>query len=358
MSDQYNVIFKGEVLDGFKLESVRRNFAKVFKLEPEKVDSYFSGKALVLRKKVDHKTAYKFKSSLAKFGAAVELKRIAPDIAPALDELSLVPIQEKASESQPEFHTDTMEVKSETAVPIPAVDTQRANNFDSQTGEPIVEDDSSDLGSSFGAGALLASGVAAIIGAFVWKFIAVAFDYELGLIAWGVGGAIGFAAAMFGSRGQTAGFICGVLALLSIFGGKYMAYSTFQAEIADTYSSQSQELRQAYNEEKALAEIYVSGTQSEQSQKQFMADYGYTYSTEASGVTDEEFDNFVTYAVPRLESLAYDSMSFDTWSDTTYEDAMGGYSTIDLIKESFGLLDALFLLFGIATAYRLASGEG
>jgi len=364
-SDLYNVVFKGEKLDGFNMENVRNNFAKVFKLETEKVDSYFSGKPLVLRKKVDHKTAYKFKSSLAKFGAAVELKRIAPDITPALDELSLVPLEEKSPESQAEFQTESLQVKSEPNEPDPAVvaNTQSANNFDSQTGEPVVEEEiafqeESDQGDSFGAGALLASGVAAIVGAFLWKFIAVEFDYELGLIAWGIGGAVGFVAAMLGSRGQTAGIICGVLVLLSIFGGKYMAYSTFQAEFSNFYTNQPEELRESYNAEKSLAELHASVSLDEQSQKQFMADYGYSYSVQANDVSDEEFDNFMNYTVPRFEALANDSMDFEAWSSSSFQDAMGGLSTIDLMKQSFGLLDVLFLFFGIGTAFRLARGEG
>ena len=357
MSDLYNVVFKGEILDGFKLVSVRENFAKVFKLEPAKVDSYFSGKALVLRKKVDHKTAYKFKAALAKFGASVELKRIAAGITPALDELSLVPLEQKSPEVLTESKVETQETENVTSSFNAETTNQPSGNFDSQTGELIVkEEEFTHQGDSFNTNALLVSIAAAVVGAFIWKFIAVAFDYELGLIAWGIGGAIGFTAAMFGSRGHTAGIICGVLALLSIFGGKYMAYSTFQAEFADTYSSQSGELREAYNQEKSIADIYISTVQNEQSQKQFMADYGYSYSTELRGVTDEEFYNFVSYAVPRFEALAYDSMDFDTWSNTSYEDVMTGYSTFDLMKESFGLLDVLFLFFGVGTAFRLANG--
>lgn len=45
------------------------------------------------------------------------------------------------------------------------------------------------------------------------------FYYELDLIAWLIGGAVGFSAAMSGVKGQAAGVVCGVLVLLSILGG-------------------------------------------------------------------------------------------------------------------------------------------
>ena len=75
MSERYNVIFKGELLDGGDLDFVQDAFAKLFKLNLENVEKYFTGEPRVLRKKVDHKTAYQFKVRLEEIGAAVELQR-------------------------------------------------------------------------------------------------------------------------------------------------------------------------------------------------------------------------------------------------------------------------------------------
>jgi len=358
MSDQYNVIFKGEILDGFKLGTVRTNFAKVFKLEPGKLETYFSGKAITLRRKVDHKTAYKFKSALAKFGASVELRRIAQDVTPALSEMSLVPMEEKAVEQSEQGAIKNENNEDFLTSPGQQAVVQSDLHLKNTNDENIAEEDISVVeGSSFGSGALMASIAAAIVGAFVWKFIAVMFDYELGLIAWGIGGGIGFAAAMFGSRGQTAGIICGVLALLSIFGGKYLTYASLKDEFTDTVVSQPEDLREVYNAEKAIAEMYASTVIDEESQKQFMVDYGYSYSEDPEKISDSEINDFMTATVPRLEGLADNSISFEEWSKGGFQDLMGNFSTFDLVKDSFDLLDILFLFFGIGTAYRLASKE-
>ncbi len=396
MSDQYNVIFKGELLDGFELGAVQSAFAKAFKIEPEKAKTFFSGKNYALRKKIDHKKAYQFKIALAGFGASVELRRIAPKPVSPLQELSLEPIERQSSEDAID---DTASAQGQSrstknkgyfcpkcgveqtkkvaclgcgiifdkflAGQSEAVvnDSMTSQNHSLQNSAHQMEEAASvqassvSDGNSFNTTALLASITAAVIGAFLWKFIAVVFDYELGLIAWGIGGAIGFAAAMFGSRGSSAGMICGLLALLSILGGKYMAYETFQSEWVGSLSSQSEELREVYDEEQIIAEFYTTQVNSQQSKKQFMVDYGYTDAIDPENISDNELNDFNSYSAPRLEKLFINSINYETWLENGFQESLESFSTIELITENFGLLDALFLFFGIGTAFRLASKE-
>jgi phosphate/sulfate permease len=88
---------------------------------------------------------------------------------------------------------------------------------------------------SFAIGSLVLPVVAAIVGAFVWQLIAVAFGYELGLVAWGIGGAVGMAAAMAGGRGTGIGIVCSLLALMAIFGGKHMTMASYQSDIVELF---------------------------------------------------------------------------------------------------------------------------
>lgn len=68
--------------------------------------------------------------------------------------------------------------------------------------------------------------LAALIGGGVWAAIAVAADYELGIIAWGIGGLCGFAVVMFakGRKGVPLQVVAMVTSILGIAIGKYLTF--------------------------------------------------------------------------------------------------------------------------------------
>lgn len=75
MSDElFNVVFRGDIVPGQGLPDVKLRFAQVFRLEADKVDGYFSGKPIVLKKDCDRATAEKFKTVLHQAGALVDIK--------------------------------------------------------------------------------------------------------------------------------------------------------------------------------------------------------------------------------------------------------------------------------------------
>ena len=66
---------------------------------------------------------------------------------------------------------------------------------------------------------------AAAAGAVVWAEIAVATNYEVGFIAWGIGALVGVAASRASSRGGSAvAAIAVTAALLGVLAGKYLAF--------------------------------------------------------------------------------------------------------------------------------------
>ncbi|OAB47953.1 hypothetical protein PBAT_03505 [Paenibacillus antarcticus] len=74
---------------------------------------------------------------------------------------------------------------------------------------------------------VLGSLIAAIIGGAIWATIAVLTDYELGLIAWGIGGLAGYAVVLF-AKGQTTQIhqiIAVIASLIGILLGKYFLFS-------------------------------------------------------------------------------------------------------------------------------------
>ena len=82
--------------------------------------------------------------------------------------------------------------------------------------------------------AITGAAVAAFLGALLWAAIAYYANYEIGIVAWGIGGAVGIGAVMLGGEGVPMGLICAALTLLSIFTGKMMAV---QYQIDDLLSN-------------------------------------------------------------------------------------------------------------------------
>ena len=391
MSELYNVIFKGAVLEGFELERVQNNFAKSFKIELNQAEKYFTGKAFKIRKKITHKQAYQFKEKVESIGMSVSLQRIQPAPSSQMEGLSLVPIEGEAEQSaqadtlpsqpQPQFSCPkcgTVQPKtsecnscgviiSKFAPPDkshdvikPAPESSSSYRSNNSIDRPVDANETIahvSTGDSFNVNALVAASITALAGAIIWRFIAVAFEYELGIIAWGIGGAIGFAAAMAGSRGQSAGIICGLLALLSILGGKYMSYDVFRQQVEDSFLTESYETRSIYEEEVSAAAYYATNVDpyDRNSVLQFIVDYGYSYSYEISEVSEEEEQYFNDNVVLRFQELNSQNLSFEQWLNRIYDETQETGSTFELLKSNLDWLDFIFLFLGIGTAFRLGS---
>ena len=65
--------------------------------------------------------------------------------------------------------------------------------------------------------------IGGIAGALVWGAIAKFLQIEVGYVAWGVGLAVGFLSYAFGGRGMANGILCAIVALASIYAGKVLA---------------------------------------------------------------------------------------------------------------------------------------
>jgi hypothetical protein len=83
--------------------------------------------------------------------------------------------------------------------------------------------------------AVAAALVAAIVGGIVWGLIVKFSDYEVGIVAWGIGFVTGSAvvAATRGAKGPSLQAIAVVAALIGILLGKYLSYAFVIQEQAD-----------------------------------------------------------------------------------------------------------------------------
>lgn len=407
MSEQYDVVFKGELLDGFVADAAQSAFAKAFKVAPEKVNFFFTGKAHTLCKAVDEQTAQRYKNTLAGFGCAVELQSLTPPKF-SLDTLSLVPIgNEKSVEETPTAEEVTPVKSTEptlaaTATTAPTPSTAVADKpfacpkcqteqtkgtecvscgiifekyFARQqamlgvTSTAATDTASSDETTTADDATItvlpddvithktlaICAGVA-LLGALVWKFIAVTFNYELGLIAWGIGGAVGTTAALLGSHGQKAGIACAVLAVIAIGLGKYMAYQTFYK---DAIKEMTESMREVYNEGLANAQSYKN-VNNDESLREYMIDNGYSEAYSPGEVTPHEIELFNKTVAPQL-NLLLKSPNYEAWFDKTagheVMEEIKNMSAFTLMKENFRIKDLIFLFLGIGTAFRLAYGK-
>lgn len=104
-------------------------------------------------------------------------------------------------------------------------------NTENDTGQAGTLD-SPVAGSALPQGSLLRAAVfaatAALIGAIVWAAVAIVSDYELGILAWAIGGLVGYAVAGKAMcRGISAQIISAGAAFCGIALGKYFAFSYF-----------------------------------------------------------------------------------------------------------------------------------
>ncbi len=82
--------------------------------------------------------------------------------------------------------------------------------------------------------ALLAGLVAASVGGVVWGYVVKLSEYEVGIVAWGIGLLVGFAVAVVSrARGPTLQAVAVACALLGILLGKYLSYALVLQEEAD-----------------------------------------------------------------------------------------------------------------------------
>jgi hypothetical protein len=91
----YDIYFSGQVMDGHDPAEARIQVGKLFKADQRQLEKLFSGTPIKIRSGVDEETATKYRVTLRKAGALVEIKLsdIAADSTPSdtTEELTLLP---------------------------------------------------------------------------------------------------------------------------------------------------------------------------------------------------------------------------------------------------------------------------
>ena len=205
--------------------------------------------------------------------------------------------------------------------------------------------------------AFVGAAMSAVIGAFIWGGITYFTNYEVGWVAWGIGGLIGFASAMFGGEGFTNGALCAILALLSIFGGKMLAVKFFvEKQISSEFTEEV--TMELYKDQIKSAEKFAKLTSKDQ-YPQFMLQYGFTESENLAGITQQETQDFQEFEIPELRAFSDNPPPYSEWEKPfeSYASGILGPSFLaSSAMESLGLFDILFAFLGLITAFKIGSG--
>lgn len=85
---RYEIAFSGELVPGAQLETVQANLAKLFQADASRIAQLFSGRRVVIKNNLDEAAAEKYRSTLERAGARVEVVDTEPEI---IEEIELAP---------------------------------------------------------------------------------------------------------------------------------------------------------------------------------------------------------------------------------------------------------------------------
>lgn len=361
INTMYNIIYQGDIHAGFDMPDVERNFATLVKISEAKSATVLMVPCR-LKKGVTYDEACAYKNKLEQIGLRIQLQvdKGSEQLAPLDAKLTGERVHPMVC-PKCQFEQVYAEKCQQCGVYInnahsALISPPKTDNPPAQT---VVQADLSKIeNSTINIKALLGIGFAAVVGALLWYFVAVTFDYELGLLAWGIGGMVGYAAVMLGGRGEMCAIMCGGFALLSIVGGKYLAVQGWQyqikQEILATY--QGDDMRPIYDREMENAKRFKTAVVDDNSQREFIVANGYVVVQDTSELTQEDIDFFNRVTAPRLDKMAAGKYSFNDWGYALYRQAAEGLSVSEVVGYSFGWVDFIFIFLGVGTAYQLGRG--
>jgi hypothetical protein len=76
----YEIVFSGQLVPGAQLDRVQANLAKLFQADAQRIALLFSGRRLVLKNNLDPTAAEKYRSTLERAGARVDVVEMAVQV--------------------------------------------------------------------------------------------------------------------------------------------------------------------------------------------------------------------------------------------------------------------------------------
>lgn len=94
---RYEIAFSGKLVPGAQRELVQANLAKLFQADAQRIAMLFSGRRVILKNNLDEAAAEKYRSTLERAGALVEVVSMEPEI----EEVELAPPPEPEPQAAP-----------------------------------------------------------------------------------------------------------------------------------------------------------------------------------------------------------------------------------------------------------------
>lgn len=196
-------------------------------------------------------------------------------------------------------------------------------------------------------GGALAAG---LVGAAVWAGIAIATDYEIGWIAWGIGAAVGAAFFKLGGRGGVGPVLCAVIALASIAGGKYAAFRIGVNNEVELFI-ESPLTRIQFESAREFGGRYAAA-KTDAEREELAREWTVAEDEDPASVTDSRLDQFRQNELPEIQAIHEGRRTYEQFTaefrelllaDVSFADALSGF-------------DLLWIFLGVGTAFRLAAG--
>lgn len=208
-------------------------------------------------------------------------------------------------------------------------------------------------------GGIVGAAIGAFAGALIWAVLSASTGYEVGYVAWGVGGLVGFGAVLLGGRGTAMGVLCAILALVSIFAGKVLSVR-FAAPAQIRKVLEAHFTQANFDALQADAAAFAACSSPDR-HAEFMVAHGYTEAEEAAAVAPEELAEFRRAWVPRLQEYHAQKPSFEAWRkerlDLATEDVLSKLNLVEAVSENLGMIDLFFAFLGVSTAFKLGCGR-
>ncbi|MBN2474441.1 MAG: hypothetical protein JXB62_07520 [Pirellulales bacterium] len=207
--------------------------------------------------------------------------------------------------------------------------------------------------------------IAGLIGAAVWAGISYGTGYEIGWIAWGIGLLVGLGVALGGEEGPLSGLLAVIISVLAILGGKYAAVElVLNREMGDPSQAIEQALAQLDSDEFTISFLADGVIAAREAQGESIA-----WPPGVNPITAEKESDYPAEIWAQARSQ---------WNDKSREDretyrAEVGEALRKNIEEnfgqlrshisrqgflsSFGLMDIIFIVLAIVTAFKVAVGK-
>ncbi|MEP5765224.1 MAG: hypothetical protein ABJ308_11560 [Halieaceae bacterium] len=217
---------------------------------------------------------------------------------------------------------------------------------------------------------IVAAGVTAILATVLWLGLSRFLNVEVALFAWVIGGLVGLASAVTGSRGNKAGAVCAAMALVAILGGNLLL-SPESADVPEEIPQPEPvvvwtegEARAWYKDARNDADYYMTLDGSAAALRRFMVERDYTRTEIPAEIPDKEMQRFYQVDAQDLAWMVKNQPSFEQWSErmrghmsgamnASLDDSPAEPTRVAVSAKGFETMDLVFLFLGLATAFLL-----